>query len=171
MKLLMELCGIFNPFLILFFGLLAIFYVIFHFLHELKLSRKIAKIYDASSFTSVTGRIIEYEYEEKEKIIEKDGKHIKTMITYAYPIVEYRHNDEIKRYVYKTSFKRQFKENIGFEFQMYIDPNNNEPYVNFDDIYANEIQITKIIMAVISVIILILSVTMACCSAYVNFAK
>lgn len=170
MKMFVEFCGVFDPLFIVIMGILAIFYIIFSYLHGIKEVRRRAKIYDPSGFITVTGRIIEYEYEEKEKIIQKDGKPIKTMITYAYPIVEYTHNNEKKQYIYKTHYANQLKENIGFEFPMYINPNNNEPYVNFDDIYVNEIQKSKITMAVISIIIFIIAVTLACCSAYARFS-
>lgn len=166
MDMFIKMCGIFDPFFIALMGSMLVFFLIFKVLHQLNDAKKLAKTYDTQNFKYITGRILEYEYEEHEKVIEKDGKMVKTTIRRAFPIVEYTYNDETKRYTYKSSYIRQTKENIGYEFPMYIDPKTNEPYIKFDEIYANEIHLTKIITGIVAVLLITLTIVMISCSVY-----
>lgn len=134
----MKICAIFDPVFIITIGSAMIILLLLKMFHSLNEGNKDTKHIPLGNYIKSTGKIINYEYESEQKIIEKDGKKEQITIQKKYPIVEYALNNEMKTYKYPKAFYKEMPDNIGYQFAVYLKNNNENPVIKYDDIYYIE---------------------------------
>lgn len=169
MKFLIQLCGSFNPILILTLGFAGGFFTLYNTLHSINEGKKSTKGHNLSDYYKTTGVIIDYETVTETRMIKEEGVKKQQIIEHRVPVIQYFYDDDLKTTMYKTYFFKDTPINIGYELIVYVNRKTQIPLIKYSDIYAEEIRAAEKTAYIVCSIIGVLTLVAVILSIISNF--